>query len=186
MKVFVGLGNPGFKYRKTRHNIGFFVIDELAKQWNVSFKKRKFNAAVGMTTIAQGKAALVKPYTYMNNSGEAIRPLLDYYNATTDDLLVVYDDMDLPTGNIRLREKGGHGGHNGVRSLIQHTGTKAFKRIRIGIGHPASGEDVIDYVLKPFPKHEKQASSDAVKRAAEACEAWMRMPFPEVMNEYNR
>ncbi|HET7522190.1 MAG TPA: aminoacyl-tRNA hydrolase, partial [Bacillales bacterium] len=118
-------------------------------------------------------------------SGEAVRLFLDYYDEPIKDLMIIYDDLDLPTGKIRLREKGGHGGHNGVKSVIHHLGTKDFKRIRIGIGHP-DGSDVIDYVLTRFSKGEKAVVSDAVERAADACEAWFNTPFPEVMNKYNQ
>jgi PTH1 family peptidyl-tRNA hydrolase len=186
VKVIVGLGNPGFQYRKTRHNIGFAVVDELSKRLNVPVKKKKFQAIYGIGTSGGERCALVKPLTYMNASGEAIRPFIDYYHVPTDDVVVIYDDLDLPTGKIRLREKGGAGGHNGVKSLITHLGTKEFKRIRIGINRPSPEGDVIDYVLKPFAKNEKEIVTDAVRLAAEACETWLHAPFPEVMNEYNK
>lgn len=185
MKVIVGLGNPGFQYNKTRHNVGFAVIDELAKQVNIPVKQKKFNAVFGIGHVQGEKMALVKPLTYMNASGEAVRPFLDYYKVPTEDLVVIYDDLDLPTGKIRLREKGGHGGHNGMRSIISHLGTKEFKRIRVGISHPARELDVIDYVLKPFSKQERKVVAEACERAAEACERWVSVSFPEVMNEYN-
>ncbi|HEX7065158.1 MAG TPA: aminoacyl-tRNA hydrolase [Bacillales bacterium] len=186
MKVIVGLGNPGFQYEKTRHNVGFMVLDELSKRLGIPVKKKKFNAVFGMGTLQGEKIVLVKPLTYMNASGEAVRPLLDYYNAAADDLVVVYDDLDLPAGKIRLRQKGGTGGHNGMKSIVAHLGTKEFKRIRIGIGRPESpGIGVIDYVLKPFSKKEKPAVSESIDRAAESCEKWLNTPFLEVMNEYN-
>lgn len=185
MKVIVGLGNPGFKYKKTRHNIGFTVIDELSKRLHVTVKKKKFNAVFGMEPINREKVALLQPLTYMNNSGEAVRPFLDYFNVALEDVLVIYDDLDLPTGKIRLREKGGAGGHNGMKSLISHLGTKEFKRIRIGIHHPDDGGDIIDYVLRPFSRKEKSEVTDAIEQAVSACELWFSSPFPEVMNEYN-
>lgn len=186
MKVIVGLGNPGFQYQKTRHNIGFAVIDELSKRLNIAVKKKKFHSIYGIETIGGQRCALVKPLTYMNASGEAVRPFLDYFDVPVDDIVVIYDDLDLPTGKIRLRQKGGAGGHNGVKSLIAHLGTKEFKRIRIGINHPSPEGDVIDYVLRPFSKKESQTVTDAVQRAAKACEMWLHAPFPEVMNEYNK
>ncbi|HEX6923150.1 MAG TPA: aminoacyl-tRNA hydrolase [Bacillales bacterium] len=186
MKVIAGLGNPGFQYRKTRHNVGFDVIDELSKRLDIPVKKKKFNAVFGIGVIGGEKVALIKPLTYMNASGEAIRPFLDYYDGSTEELTVIYDDLDLPAGKIRLRQKGGSGGHNGMKSIIAHLGTKEFKRIRIGISHPASsGGDVIDYVLKPFSKKEKPVVHESIERAAGACEKWLHSPFPEVMNEYN-
>ncbi|HET7580832.1 MAG TPA: aminoacyl-tRNA hydrolase [Bacillales bacterium] len=185
MKVIVGLGNPGFQYKKTRHNVGFAVIDELSKQVNIPVKQKKFNAVFGIGRVQGEKMALVKPLTYMNASGEAVRPFLDYYKVPTEDLVVIYDDLDLPTGKIRLREKGGPGGHNGMKSIISHLGTKEFKRIRVGISHPTPELDVIDYVLKPFSKQERKVVAEACVRAAEACERWVSVSFPEVMNEYN-
>ncbi|HEU5138515.1 MAG TPA: aminoacyl-tRNA hydrolase [Bacillales bacterium] len=186
MKVIVGLGNPGFQYKKTRHNVGFMVLDELSKRLGVPIKKKKFNAIYGLGTSQGEKVALVKPLTYMNVSGEAVGPLMNYYKAAVDELVVIYDDLDLPAGKIRLRQKGGTGGHNGMKSIVAHIGTKEFKRIRIGIGRPeASGQDVIDYVLKPFSKREKPAVTESIERAAESCERWLHTPFLEVMNEYN-
>lgn len=185
MKVIVGLGNPGFKYKKTRHNIGFEVINELSKRLDVPVKKKKFNAVFGVGSSNNEKVALLQPQTYMNASGEAVRPFLDFFKATVEDLVVVYDDLDLPTGKIRLREKGGPGGHNGMKSVITHLGTKEFKRIRIGIQHPGDSRDVIDYVLRPFSRNEKGEVSHAIEQAASACEMWFSSPFPEVMNEYN-
>lgn len=185
MKVIVGLGNPGFQFKKTRHNVGFMVIDDLSGRLNVKVKENKFNALFGSTTVQGDKVALLKPQTYMNNSGEAVRAFLDYYDVPTEDLVVVYDDLDLPTGKIRLRQKGGSGGHNGVKSLIAHLGSKEFNRIRIGINHPERDKDVIDYVLKPFSKDEKDDVANAVSRASDACRKSVHMPFLEVMNEYN-
>src|SRR5699024_1925566 len=151
MKVIVGLGNPGFKYKKTRHNIGFEVIDELADRWNLSLKKNTWQGQSGIGCSGGEKVILLQPLTYMNHSGEAVRPLLDYYDISLEDLLVVYDDLDLPTGKVRLRMKGGTGGHNGMKSIVQHVGSKDFKRIRLGISHPEEYHDIIDHVLRPFP-----------------------------------
>lgn len=185
MKCIVGLGNPGRKYRKSKHNIGFMVVEELTSRFNTKLLKTKFNARVAVESIAGEKVMLIQPQTYMNLSGEAIRPLLDYYNASTDDLLVIYDDLDLPTGKIRLRQKGGHGGHNGIRSTIDHLGTKEFKRVRIGVGRPSVSMPVVDYVLEAFTKEQKEDVAAGIERAAEACEAWIDKPFAEVMNDFN-
>lgn len=185
MKVIVGLGNPGFQYKKTRHNIGFMVIDELSNKLSTKVKQKKFNSLIGQCTFRNEKLVLVKPQTYMNESGIAVRPLLDYYKLPAEDLVVIYDDLDLPTGKIRLRQKGGSGGHNGIKSLISHLGTKDFNRIRVGIDRPPQENIVIDYVLKPFSKNEKEIISDACDRASDACLKWAQVPFPQVMNEYN-
>lgn len=186
MKVIVGLGNPGFKYKNTRHNIGFTVIDELSKRLHVPVKKNKFHAVYGIGLSGNEKVALLQPLTYMNASGEAVRPFLDYYQVPAEDMIIIYDDLDLPTGKIRLRPKGGTGGHNGMKSLVAHLGTKEFKRIRIGINHPDEDHDIIDYVLRPFSRKEKTLVRNAVEQAASACEKWLTTPFPEVMNEYNK
>lgn len=186
MKVIVGLGNPGFKYKKTRHNIGFTVLDALSRRLQIPMKKKKFNAAFGMADVNNEEVVLLAPLTYMNASGEAVRPFLDYFNVRTEDLAVIYDDLDLPTGKIRLRKKGSAGGHNGMKSVISHLGTQEFKRIRIGIQHPEYGGDVIDYVLRPFSRNEKSDVEKAVADVVSACEMWLSSSFPEVMNEYNR
>ncbi|WP_174615343.1 aminoacyl-tRNA hydrolase [Virgibacillus ihumii] len=185
MKCIVGLGNPGRKFKKTRHNIGFMVIDELAERHNWKLKTDKFNGKSVVEHIHGDKVALLKPQTYMNLSGQSIRPLMDFYQIDPTEILVIYDDMDLPTGKIRLRQKGGHGGHNGVRSTIEHVGSKEFKRLRIGIGRPDSRMPIIDYVIGNFSKEQQQDASDSIQTAADACEAWMEKPFNQVMNEFN-
>lgn len=143
MKCIVGLGNPGKKYDKTRHNAGFMVLDEWAERNNWSFSQKKFNGLYTMERIDGEKVVLLKPQTYMNLSGESLRPLMDYYDLDVEDILVIYDDLDLPPGKIRLRKKGGHGGHNGIRSIIDHLGTKEFKRLRVGVGRPEGSKSVI-------------------------------------------
>ncbi|ASK64298.1 aminoacyl-tRNA hydrolase [Virgibacillus phasianinus] len=185
MKCIVGLGNPGKKYKATRHNIGFMVIDELLNRHSFDLNKSKFNGKYALEHIGKEKVLLLQPQTYMNLSGEAIRPLLDYYDIATEDVVIVYDDLDLPTGKIRLRQKGGPGGHNGIKSTINHLGTKEFKRIRIGVGRPANAQPVIDYVLGVFPKDEAANVQESIQKAADAFETWLEKPFNEVMNEYN-
>lgn len=185
MKCIVGLGNPGPKYEKTRHNIGFMVIDELLKRNQWSLDKEKFQGIHTVKHIGTEKVVLLKPLTYMNLSGEAVRPLMDYYDIPLDDILVIYDDLDLEPGKIRLRQKGGHGGHNGIRSLIDHLGTKEFKRVRLGIGRPSTPMPVPNYVLGQFQKEEQEAIAESIMRAADACEAWLDKPFLEVMNRFN-
>ncbi|WLR50907.1 aminoacyl-tRNA hydrolase [Bacillus tianshenii] len=185
MKLIVGLGNPGKKYAETRHNAGFMVIDHLAEQLNISLTKEKFNGIYGDGIINGEKVLLLKPLTYMNLSGESIAPLMDYFNIPIEDLIVIYDDLDLPTGKVRLRLKGGTGGHNGLKSIFQHLGSKEFKRVRIGIGRPQGPIPVVDYVLGRFNNEESIEMKEAIEHAAKACEAWVTTPFQEVMNQYN-
>ncbi|MFD1849260.1 aminoacyl-tRNA hydrolase [Oceanobacillus bengalensis] len=187
MKCIVGLGNPGKKYEKTRHNVGFMTIDGIAARHNWELSKVKFKGQYTMEQYEGEKVILLKPQTFMNLSGESIRPLMEYYNLELEDLLVIYDDMDLPTGKIRLRQKGGHGGHNGVRNTIDQLGTKEFNRIRIGIGRPTTNISVIDYVLGEFPKEELGNVDESIQKCADACEAWIKgESFMEVMNKYNQ
>lgn len=185
MKVIVGLGNPGKKYEKTRHNAGFFVIDELLKRHSITLDKQKFKAEYAIEFINGEKIMFVKPQTYMNLSGQALKPLMDYYNAEIEDLIVIYDDLDLPTGKIRLRQTGSHGGHNGIRSLIDHLGTKEFNRIRLGIGRPTNAMPIVDYVLRPFSKDQSEEVAHSVLDASDACEYWLENTFLETMNKFN-
>lgn len=185
MKCIVGLGNPGKKYEQTRHNVGFHVIDELLERHGWTLSKEKFNGFYTMENVAGNKVILVQPYTFMNRSGECVKPLLDYFRIPMEDMLVVYDDLDLPTGKIRLRQKGGHGGHNGIRSMIDQLGENTFKRIRVGIGRPEGSMAVVDYVLNRFSKEQEDDVEDSVKQAADACEAWLTKDFSDVMNSFN-
>jgi peptidyl-tRNA hydrolase, PTH1 family len=185
MKLIVGLGNPGKQYERTRHNAGFLVIDELAKKLNAACNQIKFKGLVGETRIGSEKVILLKPHTYMNLSGESINAAMQFYKLTPDQLLVIYDDMDTPTGHIRLRYKGSAGGHNGIKSLLYHIGTEDFKRIRVGIGRPPQGKKVVDYVLENFREDEVAAMVLAVKKSTEAAIAWVSEPFDQVMNQFN-
>ncbi|HLR61618.1 MAG TPA: aminoacyl-tRNA hydrolase [Lentibacillus sp.] len=185
MKCIVGLGNPGKKYAKTRHNVGFMVIDELAERYDQKLKKDKFNGKSTVEMSGGEKIILLQPQTFMNLSGESVRPLMDFYQMKPEDILVVFDDLDLPAGKIRLRQKGGHGGHNGIRSIIDHVGTKEFNRLRIGIGRPDTAMPVVDYVLKPFSKAQQEDVRSSIDKGADACEAWMQQTFAKVMNDFN-
>lgn len=185
MKCIIGLGNPGKKYDNTRHNIGFEVIDELLRRHGWTLSKEKFKGFYTMENIAGNKVLLVQPHTFMNLSGECVKPLLEYYRIPVEDILVVYDDLDLPTGKIRLRQKGGHGGHNGIRSLIDHLQVKNFKRLRVGIGRPEGSMAVVDYVLGRFSKEQNEDMEHSVHVAADACEEWVERDFTEVMNTFN-
>ena len=186
MKMIIGLGNPGKKYAPTKHNIGFITLDELAFREKISFKKAQFESEIAELFIGGEKVLLVKPQTFMNESGRCVRPLMDYYQLTTEDIVVVYDDMDLAIGKIRLREKGSAGGHNGIKSLIQHLGTQHFKRIKIGINRPFPGQEVVSHVLSAFPKETHEEMLLAVKTAADACEDWVAQnDFVGTMNRFN-
>ncbi|WP_230504220.1 aminoacyl-tRNA hydrolase [Sutcliffiella rhizosphaerae] len=186
MKVFVGLGNPGRQYEETRHNIGFMVIDELADKWSIPLTQSKFKGIFGQGMVNGEKVLLVKPLTYMNLSGECVRPLLDFYKLDVEDLVVIYDDLDLPAGKLRLRQKGSAGGHNGIKSLIQHLQTQNFNRIRMGIDRPKNGPSISDYVLGKFHTEERPAIDDSIKKAADACEESLSTDFLQVMNSFNR
>lgn len=186
MKCIVGLGNPGKQYEHTRHNIGFEVIETLSANLHIPLDQSKFKGLYGIGVHKGEKVLLLKPLTYMNLSGESIRACLDYYQIDLEDLLVVYDDLDLPVGKIRLRQKGSPGGHNGIKSTVAHLGTQQFNRIRIGIDRPQTGMSIPDYVLGRFLKEEHALTLEAVKKGAEACEAWLEKPFLQVMNEYNQ
>ncbi|MBE1556181.1 aminoacyl-tRNA hydrolase [Sporosarcina limicola] len=185
MKMIIGLGNPGKQYEKTRHNVGFHVIDELCNRLSAPAMQSKFNGMYTVVHRPEGKVMLVKPLTYMNLSGECIRPLMDYYGVDVGDIVVIYDDLDLAPGSIRLRQKGSAGGHNGMKSLIAHLETDNFNRIRIGVGRPTGGMKVPDYVLSSFSKDEVPVINEVVKKSASACETWLGKPFLDVMNNFN-
>lgn len=185
MKLIVGLGNPGREYELTRHNIGFMAIDELAKRWNISLNEQKFKGLFGAGFVNGEKVILLKPLTYMNLSGESIRPLMDYYKIDVEDFVVLYDDLDIPVGKLRLRMKGSAGGHNGVKSTISHLGTQEFQRIRMGIDRPKNGMKVVDYVLGRFTSEEIPDVNHSIEKAADACEEWLNKPFLQIMNTFN-
>jgi peptidyl-tRNA hydrolase, PTH1 family len=185
LKLIAGLGNPGKDYEHTRHNIGFMIIDELAERLNIRLDKTKFNGLYGQGVVHGEKVILLKPLTYMNLSGESIRPLMDYYDIDIEDFLVIYDDLDLPQGKIRLRTKGSAGGHNGIKSIQHHLKTQEFKRIRVGIDRPQNGMKVTDYVLGRFTNEEMVLLKEAIHKSVLASEEWIKRPFLEVMNLYN-
>lgn len=185
MKLIVGLGNPGKQYEETRHNIGFKVIDELSERLNIPLDQSKHKGLYGIGHVKGEKVILLKPLTYMNLSGESVRPLMDYYEIDIEDLIVIYDDLDIPVGRIRLRQKGSAGGHNGIKSIIAHIGTQEFNRIRVGVNRPSNGQSVSDYVLSRFTKEEQEVLGGIIKKCADACEANFEKPFLQVMNEFN-
>ncbi len=185
MKIIVGLGNPGIKYQNTRHNAGFKVMDALADLCNVEFTQEKFSSLFAKTKIQGEDVILLKPQTYMNNSGFALRSCLDFYKASPKDVLVIYDDIDLPVGKIRLRQKGSAGGHNGIKSVIQCIFTSDFDRIRVGISRDARIK-IIDWVLTNFKAEEQKDLQVAIDDAAHAAYASITQSFSQVMNQYNK
>lgn len=185
MKLIIGLGNPGKQYEHTRHNIGFDVIDALAKKWGTPLEQTKFKGMYATSHQPDGKVMLLKPLTYMNLSGECVRPMMDYFDIDIEDLIVIYDDLDLDVGKLRLRQKGSAGGHNGIKSLIHHLGTQEFNRIRVGVSRPPAGMKVADYVLSKFSKDDQPIVEDAISKSVEAVELSLSKKFLEVMNTYN-
>lgn len=186
MKVIVGLGNPGERYENTRHNVGFMVIDRLAERWNIKLGPSKLKGWIGEGIIQQQKVVLLKPATYMNLSGESVRAAMDWYKFSLDDIVIIYDDLDLPAGQLRLREKGSAGGHNGIKSLIQHLGTQEFKRVRVGVDRPAPGSDIPNYVLAPFPKDQRPLVEESIDRSCDAVEFWLKVNFLDAMSRFPR
>ena len=189
-KLVVGLGNPGEEYERTRHNVGFAVLDRLAEKLDCSFRKKwRFSAEVAEAAVADGgKVVLAKPRTYMNRSGSAVGALLNWLKAEPGQLLVVVDDADLPLGQIRLRASGGSGGHNGLRSIIETLGGKEeFPRLRVGIGRSAPvGADITGHVLGRFATQEREMAEQATTIAVEAIECCLRDGLTEAMNQFNR
>ena len=183
MKVIVGLGNPGRQYAGTRHNVGFDVIDLLAQSPKAGRFQSRFQAQVAELLEDDLKLLLVKPETFMNLSGRCVRQVLDFYQLTPDDLLVVCDDINLPLGKLRVRARGTHGGHNGLRDIQNHLGTTDYARLRIGVDAP--GEDAVDHVLGRFKPGERPVIEDAVTLAAQAVGVWLRQGVEVCMNQYN-
>lgn len=184
MKVIVGLGNPGSEYKDTRHNVGFMVIDLLISELKARSMRVKQRASVKKAVWAGEEVLLVKPLTYMNLSGEAVAPLLRSNRLSAADLIVVYDDLDLPLGRVRIRSQGSSGGHKGMKSLIAHLGTQEFARIRLGISHPGA-EEVVDHVLSPFTRSEMELLSPALHKAKDAAKTWVSDGIEKAMNTYN-
>lgn len=184
MKLVVGLGNPGAKYAGTRHNVGFEVIDYLAGGPGVGPTRQQFQALVAETTEAGEKVLLVKPETFMNLSGRAVRAVVDFYKVPVENLLVISDDFNLPLGKLRVRANGSHGGQNGLRNIQEQLGTDAYPRLRIGVGQPEVG-DAVDFVLSRFKPGEKAAVEDAVAKAAAAVLLWLRKGLDACMNTAN-
>lgn len=186
MKLIVGLGNIGRQYENTRHNTGFMIVDRFADANGLSFNKEKFDAQLADGMVEGQKVILAKPTTYMNESGRAVRQIVDYYDLDPDDVIIVYDDMDLDCGRLRLRQKGSAGGHNGIKSLIAHLGTQQFDRLRVGIDHPKQTK-VVDWVLGRFTPEQRENFDLGAADAVSALEEWVKTDdFAQVMNKFNR
>lgn len=185
MKMIAGLGNPGAEYAQTKHNVGFILLDTLAKHLEAPEWKTKRDALVTETRIGAEKALLVKPLTYMNDSGRAIGPLLTWYKLRPDDLIVAHDDMDIPVGMIRIRKKGSAGGHNGMKSVLYHMQDENFPRVRIGIGRPPVGWTVIKHVLTPFSPDDRILIDEVIDRLVPAVECIVRDGVDLAMNRFN-
>ena len=186
MKLVVGLGNPGKEYENTRHNAGFLVLDTLAQKLGADLSERKHRALCGKAVIGGQKVILLKPQTYMNSSGESIRAAADYYKVPPEDILVVYDDISLAPGQLRIRAKGSAGGHNGIKSIIAHLGTQEFPRVKVGIGEKPPRMDLADYVLGHFSSGEKKIMEEAAKEAADAICEIVNVGIEQAMNDHNR
>lgn len=185
MYVIVGLGNPSRKYEGTRHNIGFEIVEYLAYRNNIKINKIKHQALVGEGIISGSKVMLVKPQTYMNLSGRSVKEIFEYYDLESENIIVIYDDIDIELGRIRLRKKGSAGTHNGMRSIIYEIQTENFPRVRIGIGKPEKG-DLAKYVLGRFDEFQKESIINAIKESAEAVEAIVNSGIEKAMNDYNK
>lgn len=186
MYVIAGLGNPGGKYEKTRHNAGFQVIDRLAAKYHIDMNMKKHKGLCGTGAIEGVKVMLIKPQTYMNLSGECVREAVDFYKADPEtEFLVIYDDISLAPGALRIRKKGSAGGHNGIKNIIQHLGTQTFQRIRVGVGEKPEGYDLADYVLSRFSGEEQKLMEEAYDRAAQAAVRILTDGPDKAMNEFN-
>ncbi len=187
MFVIVGLGNPSREYKGTRHNAGFEVIDRISEKYNISVNIKKHRALIGKGMIQGKKVILAKPQTFMNMSGESVRSLVDFYQVdVTKDLLIIYDDVSLGTGQLRIRAKGSAGGHNGIKNIISQIGGQVFPRIKVGVGEKPPKMDLADYVLGHFSKAEQELMNEGYDMAICAAEAVMEGRIEAAMNEYNR
>lgn len=185
MYFIVGLGNPGTKFKGTKHNIGFEVIERLALDHNIKIDRKKHQAFVGLGEIKGKKVLLIKPQTYMNLSGEALASALNFHKGSTDKVIVIYDDTSLDIGKLRIRKKGSAGGHNGIKNIIAHVRTQEFDRVKVGVGEKPPGWDLADYVLSRFDAKEKKVMLDAVKMAVDATVMIIDEGADKAMNSYN-
>lgn len=185
MKIIVGLGNPTREYEGTRHNVGFSVIYAISDKYNIKVDTKKHKALIGKGIIEGEKVILAMPQTYMNLSGESVRELLDYYKCDNEDVIVIYDDISLDVGKLRIRAKGSAGGHNGIKSIISHLGTQEFPRIKVGVGEKPARMDLADYVLGRFSKEEQPLIRESVDKASDAVALMLREDISAAMNKFN-
>lgn len=187
VKMIVGLGNPGSKYNDTKHNIGFMAVDRIVKKLDVNFTEDKnFKVEIGSDFINGEKIYFIKPTTFMNNSGIAVKALLTYYNISIKDMIIIYDDLDMEVGKIRFRQKGSAGGHNGIKSIIAHLGTQEFDRIKVGIGRPNGRMTVINHVLGKFDKNDEIMISNTLDKVDNAVNYYLQTnDFQKTMQKYN-
>jgi len=186
VKIIVGLGNPGIPYRMTRHNIGFQVVDRLAKLNHIPLRTKRFKSLYGTGWIDSQQVVLAKPMTFMNRSGEAVKKEADFFHLRTEDLVVVHDDLDLSFGRIRFKQRGGDGGHQGVRSIIDRMGENNFLRLKVGIGRPPRGMDSAEYVLDVFDKIERSHLDQILSQAAESLKVMLLEGLEKAMNQYQK
>lgn len=184
--MIIGLGNPGTKYENTRHNVGFDTIDYISNQFGIKVSKLKHKALIGDGNIHGEKVILVKPQTYMNLSGESVREVVEWYKVPMSSIIIIYDDIDLALGSIRVRPKGSSGTHNGMRSVIYQIQSDDFPRVRIGIGRPPEGWELADYVLSKFNTEDRKIINDSIKNSAEAAAAIIKSGVETAMNKYNK
>lgn len=185
MYIIVGLGNPEEDYSGTRHNMGFDVINEIAEKYNIKVNKNKFNSIYAKCDIEGQEVMLVKPQTYMNLSGTSVREIVNFYKVKKEEILIIYDDMDIKSGTIKIRKKGSSGGHNGVKSIIENLGTEEISRIRVGIGTPQEKEDKIKYVLGHISKEDRELLKEGVIQARDAVVEILKNGIDKAMNMYN-
>jgi PTH1 family peptidyl-tRNA hydrolase len=186
MYILVGLGNPTAKYQATRHNIGWDAITRISDEYRIPMDNKRHKAICGKGHIDGQKVILAQPMTYMNLSGESVRELVDFYKVTPEEVIVIYDDISLEVGQLRIRKKGSAGGHNGIKSIISHLGTDEFPRIKIGVGDKPKDWDLADYVLSRFAKEENEVIRGALKDTMDACKMIVNGEIDAAMNQYNR
>lgn len=185
MFLIVGLGNPGSKYKNNRHNIGFRVVEALADRFNIKLDTDKHKGLIGKGVINGEKVIIAKPLTFMNLSGECVRSVADFYKIPAENVIVVFDDISLDVGKLRIRKKGSAGGHNGIKSIIAHLGSEAFPRLKFGVSDKPKGMDLADYVLGNFSKEDENILIEAIKRACDGVEAMVTEGCDAAMNKYN-
>ncbi|NLL73424.1 MAG: aminoacyl-tRNA hydrolase [Clostridiales bacterium] len=186
MYIIIGLGNPTEKYQATRHNIGWDAITRISDDYGIPLNQKRHKALCGSGYIEGQKVVLAQPLTYMNLSGESVRALVDFYKVSTEDIIVIYDDISLDVGQLRVRKKGSAGGHNGIKSIISHLGTEEFPRIKVGVGNKPKDWDLADYVLSRFKNEEEATIREALKDTSDACRMILTDGMEATMNKYNK